>query len=64
MRHSWRGTDANKRRDEECVPKGSVVRTRSEGVVRVVRARRPTGGPPAISLLLWSPLEEEGRALH
>ena len=52
----WRGTDATKIRDEECAPKSSVVRTYSEGVVRVVRVRRPTGGAPAISLLLWPPL--------
>ena len=55
-RQSWGGTDATEIRDEECAPKSSVVRTYLEGVVRVVRARRPTGGAPAISLLLWSPL--------
>ena len=41
---SWRETDATGSRDAECAPKGSVVRTYSEGVVGVVRVRRPTGG--------------------
>ena len=41
---SWRETNATKSRDEECATKSSVVRTWWEGVVCVVRARRPTGG--------------------
>ena len=45
---SWRGTDATKSRDEECASKSSVVRTYSEGVVCVVRARRPTGGTKSL----------------
>ena len=64
IRPSWRGTDATKSRDEECAPESSVVRTYLEGVVRVGCARRPTGRAPAISLMLWSLLEEEGRSLH
>ena len=59
-----RPTEGTKTRDEECAPTSSVVRTYLKGVVRVVRVRRLTGGAPAISLLLWSPLKEEGRSLH
>ena len=40
----WWGTDGTKSGDEECTPKSNVVRTYSEGIVCVVRARRPTGG--------------------
>ena len=40
---SWRGNDVTKSRDEECAPKSRVVRTYSEGAVRVVHAQRPTG---------------------
>ena len=57
-------TGGTKSRYEECAPKSRVVRTYLEGIVREVRARRPTGGARAISLLLWSPLKEEGRSLH
>ena len=35
---NWRGTDATKSPKEECAPKSSVVRTKLEGVVHVVRA--------------------------